>query len=230
MFIASGASGSLQANWYVVGADGSDRCVVIDPGEAAAGPCREQIAASGRAPTAVLATHGHVDHIADAAELADFYGIPLYIHASDRPFLTDPAAATNSQFAALLPVMFPGPWREPADVRTYGVEATGGRGALAAADLEFELRHAPGHTPGSTMLIIGGDSDPTVFAGDVVFAGSIGRTDFLVGSPGAMRRSLKRQLLTLPDAARILPGHGPATDLARERRHNPYLSAAFWGV
>jgi glyoxylase-like metal-dependent hydrolase (beta-lactamase superfamily II) len=196
--------------------------VIIDPGEAAAAPCRAQIAAWGRTPAAVLATHGHIDHIADAAELAGGYDIPLYIHPADRPFLTDPAAALTPELVAMLRAYFPGPFREPAAVRAYEIDPSTGRGSLTAGGVDFELRHAPGHTPGSTLLVVRA-AEPTVFSGDVVFAGSIGRTDFLVGDPAAMSRSLAAQVLSLPDAARLLSGHGPATQVGWERLHNPYL-------
>ncbi|MDR0592174.1 MAG: MBL fold metallo-hydrolase [Bifidobacteriaceae bacterium] len=222
MRIAGGTSGAFQANWYVVGPENGSECVIIDPGQDAAGPCRRAVAAAGLAPAAVLATHGHIDHIADAAELADGYGVPLHIHAQDRPFLTDPVAALSPELGHFFGSLFPGPFQEPADVREYQIEGEYGTGALGIGGLVFELRHAPGHTPGSTLLALGG-AEPLVFTGDVVFAGSIGRTDFRVGDPAAMRRSLARQVLTLPDAARLLPGHGPATTLARERRTNPFL-------
>jgi glyoxylase-like metal-dependent hydrolase (beta-lactamase superfamily II) len=224
MRIAGGTSGAFAANWYLAWADGSDQCVIIDPGEASAAPCREQVTALGLRPAAVLATHGHIDHIADAPALADGYGVPLHIHRADRPFLTDPASALTAELAAMLKAYFPGPFREPSSVQPYDVNPKTGRGDLAVAGLIFELRQAPGHTPGSTLLVLGAtDPDPVVFTGDVIFAGSIGRTDFLVGDPAAMRRSLTTQVLSLPDAARLLPGHGPATELGREREHNPYL-------
>jgi glyoxylase-like metal-dependent hydrolase (beta-lactamase superfamily II) len=228
MRIKAGTSGAFQANWYVVAPEHGDACVIIDPGQDAAEPCRAAVRESGRTPAAVLATHGHIDHIADAACLADAYGVPLHIHPADRPFLTDPVAALTPDLAPLIAAAFPDSFHEAADVREYPVDRVSGAGTVGIGGLEFHLRHAPGHTPGCTLLVLDGDgAPPVVFTGDVVFAGSIGRTDFAVGDPAAMRRSLRRQVLTLPDAARLLPGHGPPTDLARERRTNPFLGEAF---
>jgi glyoxylase-like metal-dependent hydrolase (beta-lactamase superfamily II) len=221
-----------------VGPDEGDQCVIIDPGQDAAGACSAEITASGRKPMAILATHGHIDHIADAAEMAGQYSVPLYIHPQDRAFLTDPLAALSTEMAGVFPRLFPGSFREPADVREYETGGESGRGTVGIVPisgsgpaLEFELRHAPGHTPGCTLLVLAAPPDqaPVVFTGDVVFAGSIGRTDFEVSSPAAMRQSLRRQVLSLPGTARLLPGHGPATLMGRELASNHYLSEDFLG-
>jgi glyoxylase-like metal-dependent hydrolase (beta-lactamase superfamily II) len=226
MRIWSGVSGSFQANWYVAAPAGADSCVVIDPGQGAAEPCGRAVREAGLRPEAILATHGHIDHIASAALLADTWGVPLHIHPADRRFLTDPLAALSPGLAPLIDEAFPEGVSEPADVREYQLDEASGRGADGIGGLEFQFRHAPGHTPGSTLLVLGGGDGepPAVFTGDVVFAGSVGRTDFAVGDPSAMRESLRSQVLTLPDAARLFPGHGPVTSLARERRTNPFLT------
>ncbi|MDR2565593.1 MAG: MBL fold metallo-hydrolase [Bifidobacteriaceae bacterium] len=224
MYLSGGTAGIWQANWYLVGPDHGRECVIIDPGQDSARAIRQALADDRREPVAVLATHGHIDHIADAAGLADEYGIPLHIHSLDRPFLTNPIAALFPAMGLLLAQAFPQPFREPADVREYQMEEESGRGAVGIGGLDFQLRHAPGHTPGSTLLVVAEDpAAPVVFSGDVVFAGSIGRTDFAVGDPAAMSRSLRDQVLTLPGQALLLPGHGPASDVSRERRSNPFL-------
>jgi glyoxylase-like metal-dependent hydrolase (beta-lactamase superfamily II) len=227
VYLTGFATSLFQANCYLVG-PGDDTsggpCVIIDPGMESAQPCHQALAQARRTPVAVLATHGHIDHVADAAALAGSYGVPLWIHGADRPFLTDPKAAVNAELDALIDLLGGPPPAEPAQVREYTINPTSGQGHLEVADLQFELRHAPGHTPGCTMLCLDlAAASPTVFTGDVVFAGSIGRTDFRVGNPAAMRLSLRDQVLPLPDAAALLPGHGPATTMARERATNPYL-------
>ncbi|MDR1825882.1 MAG: MBL fold metallo-hydrolase [Bifidobacteriaceae bacterium] len=232
MFLAGLTTSVFQANCYLVGPDQTDRCVIIDPGLEAAGPVRTVLDQAGRTPAAVLATHGHLDHIADAATLADGFGIPLWIHAADRPFLTDPAAAVNAELEAMFRHLGLGPFNEPLDVREYSFDGPTGSGRLEVAGLAFTLRQAPGHTPGCTMLVLDdaatdGETGTLVFTGDVVFAGAIGRTDFRVGDPTAMRASLRHQVLTLPAGARLLPGHGPDTTLGYERATNPYLQADF---
>ncbi|MDR2347747.1 MAG: MBL fold metallo-hydrolase [Bifidobacteriaceae bacterium] len=226
MHLAGGACGLFQANWYVVGPAGGDECVIVDPGQDAAEPCRAAVAASGRAVAAVLATHGHPDHVADAAVLADGYGVPLFIHGADRFLLADPAAGLSPDAAPFLAALCPDGLQVPSDVREYSLDGDSGRGLVSAGGLDFQLAHAPGHTAGCVLLRLAGPP-PVVFTGDVLFAGSIGRTDFLVGDAAAMRRSLRDQVLPLPDAAILLPGHGPATDMARERRANPYLQPSF---
>ncbi|MDR1635350.1 MAG: MBL fold metallo-hydrolase [Bifidobacteriaceae bacterium] len=229
MFLTGGASGALQANWYVAGPEGGAECVVIDPGQDAAAACRAAVAESGRQVAAVLATHGHIDHVADAARLSDSWGVPLFIHSADRPFLVDPAAAVSPDLAPFVHMLFPDGIGEPSDVREYQIEGASGRGVVGIGGLEFEVSHAPGHTPGCVLLSLAaqGGRPPVVFTGDVVFAGSIGRTDFPVGDAAAMRRSLRDRVLPLPDAAVLLPGHGSATDMARERLGNPYLQPDF---
>ncbi|MDR2380972.1 MAG: MBL fold metallo-hydrolase [Bifidobacteriaceae bacterium] len=229
MYLTGGTSGVFQANWYVAGpADGS-ACVIIDPGQDAAEACRAAVAASGRSVAAVLATHGHIDHVADAAALADGYGVPLFIHEADRPFLADPVAALTPDAAPVIAAMFPHGLRQAHEVREYPLDQESGAGGLGIGGLEFTLVHAPGHTPGCVLLaVVGAAGGPAVvFTGDVVFAGSIGRTDFQVGDAAAMRRTLRERVLPLPDAAVLLPGHGPASDMARERLTNPYLQADF---
>ncbi|MDR1443024.1 MAG: MBL fold metallo-hydrolase [Bifidobacteriaceae bacterium] len=227
MRITSGSSGIFQANWYVVGPEHGNQCVVIDPGQHAAQPCVAAVQALGRDPAAVLATHGHIDHIAAAAYLADTWNVPLYIHGADRPFLTDPVAALTPDAAPMIHSLFPDGFHEPPDVREYQLDSGSETGVCGIGGMEFQLRHAPGHTPGCTLLLLEDGTGPVAFTGDVVFAGSIGRTDFRVGDPAAMRRSLRRQVLSLPDAARLLPGHGPATSMAIERETNPYLREEF---
>lgn len=218
MYLTSFAVGPWLANTYLVGAAGSRRCVVVDPGVLADGRVRSIVDAEGLTVEAVLLTHGHLDHVASAAVLADHYGVPAYLHEADRALLTEPgllpAAVITAQFGVVL--------AEPADLRLL----RGGE-TISAAGLEFEVLHAPGHRPGCVMFRVAGDRDDTVFTGDVVFAGSIGRTDLPGGDPDAMVDSLSRVVLGLRDAAVLLPGHDRRTTMARERRDNPYLQPAF---
>jgi len=195
-----------QTNCYLVGAADGDECVVIDAGMGAETSVRSAAARHGRTPVAVLATHGHFDHVADAAEL----GLPVWIHSADRRMLADPSWGLAPQLDG-----FVGSCPEPSDVREFD-----GLASLALAGVEFELTHAPGHTPGG-MLFRVAEAD-VLFSGDTLFAGSIGRTDFAVSDPAAMRRTLAG-LLTLPDATTVLPGHGPRTTIGRERAANPFL-------
>jgi glyoxylase-like metal-dependent hydrolase (beta-lactamase superfamily II) len=159
--------------------------------------------AEGRSPVAVLATHGHFDHIGAAAELCGD-DLPLYIHEADVQALTDPAAWGAGFQTPPVPVK---------DVRTV-VDGD----VLSFAGFRIEVIHTPGHTPGSAIFL----TDGWVLSGDLVFAGSIGRSDFPNSDPEAMQRSLDR-FLELPDALDVFPGHGPRTTVGRERARNPFL-------
>jgi glyoxylase-like metal-dependent hydrolase (beta-lactamase superfamily II) len=202
VYLAVFDDNDFGTNCWLVSADGSDDAVVVDPGwapERVQGMLRE----AGRRPVAVLATHGHFDHVGSAGE---FCGddIPLYIHEADRPALTDPLAWGSAWPVPPVPVQ---------DVRTV---VEGDR--LDFAGFSIEVMHTPGHTPGSVCFA----TDGWLFAGDLVFRGSIGRSDFPNSSPEDMDKSLRR-FLTLPDPLPVYPGHGPDTTVGAERRTNPFL-------
>jgi len=207
-------AGSFAANCYLVAPEPGAECVIIDPGEGAAGPIAEIVADRRLKPVAVLLTHGHIDHVWSVAPVCGARGIPAYIHPDDRALLSDPArglplGAGQQLFGGL-------EFTEPDDVR----ELTDGT-VLNLAGLEITVGHAPGHTPGSVVF----RSEPAVmFSGDLLFAGSIGRTDLPGGNTAAMMDSLARVCLTLPDETRVLPGHGPQTTIGVERASNQFLA------
>lgn len=227
VFLASFASGPWQANCYLAAVAAGADCVIVDPGVDAAGGVRRLLATHGLTPAGVLLTHGHIDHIASATELADEYGVPAWIHAADRELLTDPVAGLGPFAAPLLAqVIGERALAEPSDLRLFdsGVDVAG---------LSFEVIHAPGHRPGCVLLqtaLTGNDrADRVVFSGDVLFAGSIGRTDLPGGDHAAMLDTLRGPVLALRDTAAILPGHGPQSLMAAERATNPYLQADYLG-
>jgi glyoxylase-like metal-dependent hydrolase (beta-lactamase superfamily II) len=193
---------SYETNCWLIGADGSDDAVVVDPGFSA-GTVHRMLETSGRRPVAVLATHGHVDHVGAAA---DFCGdeLPLHIHEADALALTDPQAWGGGSSSRAIAVK---------QVKTL---ADGD--VLTFAGFRIEVIHTPGHTPGSVCF----RTDGWVLTGDLVFAGTIGRHDFPNSNAAQMESSLRR-FLTLPDPLDVYPGHGPKTTVGRERRQNPYL-------
>jgi len=230
VFLASFATGHWQANCYVVAAPGVADCVVIDPGQDAAPSVRQVLGEHQLNPKGVLATHGHFDHVANAAQIADEYNVPLWIHSADRDLLTEPAAGLGADGAALVRQLLTEPMVEPARVEEFD-----GLTELSIARLNFSVTHAPGHTEGSVLLGLdytgrNAGINRIVFCGDVVFAGSIGRTDLPGGDPKVMSRTLREVVLALPDSAALLPGHGPQTTMARERATNPYLQSAAVGI
>lgn len=217
------AVGPWQANTYLVGAAQSGRCVVIDPGVMAFEHVVRLVEEQRKTVDAVLLTHGHIDHVANAAQVADHFGVPAWIHAADRELLTDPGPGLRQILSA---PEFGIELKEPADLRLL----SGGE-TISVAGLDFEVIHAPGHRPGCVMFQVplsGHDTlESVVFTGDVVFAGSIGRTDLPGGDPDVMYDTLGDVVLALPDTAALLSGHGEQTTMAAERATNPYLQASF---
>lgn len=229
MFLTSFPAGPWQANTYVFAPDGM-RAVIIDPGVGAFDPVVRIVEENGLTVEGVLLSHGHIDHVATAADVADRYGVPAWIHTADRELLTDPGMPGVPM--EVLVAQFGVDLREPSDLRLWsGGETTEVAGA------SFAVVHAPGHRPGCVMLRYA-LAEPLaqapgiaelVFTGDVVFAGSIGRTDLPGGDQAAMIDSLREVVLALPDDAALLPGHGPQTTMAHERAANPYLQPSFLG-
>jgi glyoxylase-like metal-dependent hydrolase (beta-lactamase superfamily II) len=226
VFLATLTTGQWQANCYVVAASGVSDCVIIDPGQDAAAGVRDLLAEHQLKPKGILATHGHFDHIASAAEIADEYNVPLWIHSADRDLLTDPAAGLSADGAAMLKKLLRTPLAEPARVEELDAITE-----LHLARLKFSVTHAPGHTRGSVLIGLDYNGrhpqiNRLVFTGDVVFAGSVGRTDLPCGDPKVMNRTLNEVVLALSDSSALLPGHGGQTTMAQERLQNPYLQSA----
>jgi glyoxylase-like metal-dependent hydrolase (beta-lactamase superfamily II) len=163
-------------------------------------------------PVAALLTHGHLDHTFSITPLADGYDVPAYIHSEDRRFIADPAGIHGEQFISQLQGMN---FTEPRKVQELKNGST-----LQLLDMNITAIHAPGHTRGSLMFTI---NDEILISGDVLFAGSIGRTDLPTGSSKDMTQTLKTKVLPLSDELRVLTGHGPETTIKFERKNNPYL-------
>lgn len=219
MQIAGFTAGPFGTNSYVVvspdgGAaqEGSKpKAFVIDPGKDSHAQVLKIVQEAGAELVAVVLTHGHIDHTRDCAE----FGVPVYIHPEDTVML-DPKWGAPSDFGRIFEV---DSMEQPADLRHLQAGET-----MTFAGMDFHIVHAPGHSPGSSLLVALDEN--VVFAGDVLFAGSIGRTDLPLGDPAAMDRTLAGPVWDLDDALTVLPGHGPATTVAHERETNPYLSAA----
>ena len=206
--------------------------MVVDPGIGVLDQLQQVLTEGRLRPAAVLLTHGHVDHVYSVTPVCGAHGVPALVHGADRYRLADPFATLDPQLVAMLEQQFgrSATWDEPDDVRLL----TDGE-VVDVAGLAVRVVHAPGHTEGSVMFALDGSPSglgagaglgSTVLSGDVLFAGSIGRTDLPGGSSAAMTASLRDRVLTLPDDTLVLPGHGPATTIAQERASNPYLAQA----
>ncbi len=221
MLVAAFPAGPWGTNCYVVALAPREECVVIDPGMDSAAGIRDIIGEHHLRPAAVLLTHGHLDHMWSVTPVAGAYEAAAYIHPGDRHLLSDPMAGVSPETAGLL-LGGPFTFAEPDDVR----ELTD-RQSLSLAGLELTVDHTPGHTAGSVTFRSpdAGDAHPSglLFSGDLLFAGSIGRTDLPGGDHPTMLRSLVTKVLPLDDGVVVLPGHGPQTTIGRERTTNPYL-------
>ena len=219
MLVESFPAGPPGTNCFVVADGPGERCVVIDPGIAAVDPLDELLARHRLRPAAVLLTHGHLDHTFSVVPVCGARDVPAWIHPDDRAQLTDPLTWIGVPPGTPLMGLTSLPTAEPADVRELADGDT-----LELAGLSLGVRHAPGHTLGSVVFTLDSPDAPLLFAGDLLFAGSIGRTDLPGGSYPAMLESLARVVLPLDDATVVHPGHGPDTTIGRERASNPYLN------
>ena len=207
--------GMLQCNCSIIGDPVTREALVVDPGDEV-GRILELLGRHKLTVKAIVSTHAHIDHVGGLSKLHKYTGAPVMMHREDLPLYQ----AMDVQ-AAFLGVMPP----ELTDV--HQVLADGD--ALQWGSLEARVIHTPGHTPGSVSLYMPAEAGkitltaPQLFAGDTLFAGSIGRTDLWGGSMEEIMESLRGKLMALPDETVVHPGHGPTTFIGEERQSNPFL-------
>ena len=208
MIVESIPVGSLLCNCVIVGDEASKQAIVIDPGDEV-----EKVGAllhkHGLTVAAIVATHGHIDHVGGIAKLKALTGAPAMIHEADMPMYEN--IALQAQWLGVPPP-------ETTEIDNHLRDGQ----ALEFGKHKLEVRHTPGHSPGSVSFIVPAGS-PIVFAGDTLFAGSIGRTDLWGGSFDQIINSIRSSLFSLPDDSVVLPGHGPRTTIGLERTTNPFL-------
>lgn len=205
----------FQQNCSLVWCDATGRGAVIDPG-GDLDRILEQVRAHGVTLEKILLTHAHIDHAGGTAELARRLALPVEGPHRDDLFWIEQLPQQAAMFGVAAADAFePSRWLDEGD-------------SVAVGELGFEVRHCPGHTPGHVVFY-----EPqarVAFVGDVLFAGSIGRTDFPRGDHGALIRSIRERLFPLGDDVRFVPGHGPMSTFGEERRSNPFVSDAALGV
>ncbi len=205
-----------ETNCYVIAPERGGPCVIIDAPDDVEG-IAAMLAANDLYPQALLVTHAHIDHAGGAAGVADKWSISAYLHPDDEWLAADPMSQLRSLFGGVLPGWLDGGFEPP----TSWESLADGEG-LSLAGVEFNVLHTPGHTPGHCCFHVAAEG--LLFSGDQLFAGSVGRTDLPGGDYGALMRSMRDRVLTLDDDTRVLPGHGPATTISRERLTNPFLT------
>ena len=202
--------GLYENNCYVLRKDEKHKdCLIIDTGLDVL-PLIEFLQRHEFDPAAVLLTHGHADHIAGIDELKQHWpALKVCIHGEDAQMLSNP----HTNMSALAGVSFR---TSPADMFLED-DAT-----ISYAGISLDVLHTPGHTPGGVCFYIPGAG--VVFSGDTLFAGGVGRSDFPYGNAEQLIAGIREKLLALPEATRVYPGHGPATTIRNEKKHNPYLN------
>jgi len=201
--------GPIQTNAYLLTEPERGEAVLIDAPEAVWAQVAPLLARDRCRLRELWLTHGHWDHMQDAAQVVRKSGARVLAHAADRPLYEEPERMRS--------FMFDSPPLEP-----VAVDCWVGQGeALDALGLRFEVRHVPGHCPGNILFYA--EELRAAFVGDAVFRGSIGRTDLPGGDLAELAQSIRQQVYSLPAETRIYPGHGPETDVARERNSNPFV-------
>jgi len=197
--------GPFQENSYILADSDSGEGILIDPGHDPEA-ILDRVAELGIRITAIVNTHAHIDHVGGVPEIQRQLKIPFRLHAADRPLLK--ALPQQAAMYGLPPLQVP-------EVESY----LKGGDRFTVGTLEVEIIETPGHSPGSITLKVGDD----LIAGDVLFAGSIGRTDLYGGDFGILKSSIRDALFPLGDHCRVWPGHGPETTIGEERRTNPFV-------
>ena len=214
----------FETNCWILATGIGQECIIVDPGIAKPNLVKnilEKVSEHNLKPAAILITHGHLDHIFSVLPLSEEIPMRTFITGADRFLLTDPAGAIDKGGVSeqLIAAFGGDKFKEPSDV--IEVEDFS---HFEIAGLEIGAIFAPGHTKGSVLYTV---DNQQLISGDVLFAGSIGRTDMPTGSASDMRKTLRERVLTLPDELNVLPGHGGQTTIAIERVRNPYLQSDF---
>ena len=214
----------FETNCWILATGIGQECIIVDPGIAKPNLVKnilEKISEHNLKPAAILITHGHLDHTFSVLPLSKEIPMRTFITGADRFLLTDPTGAIDKGGVSeqLIAAFGGDKFKEPSDV--IEVEDFS---HFEIAGLEIGAIFAPGHTKGSVLYTV---DNQQLISGDVLFAGSIGRTDMPTGSASDMRKTLRERILTLPDELNVLPGHGGQTTIAIERVRNPYLQSDF---
>jgi hydroxyacylglutathione hydrolase len=215
MIIETGSLWLAETNCYVVAAAAGGPGILIDAPPDIDG-IADLLLRHGVVPAGLLLTHAHLDHGGGARAAAGRWALRAYLHPDDEWLARDPRTQLEALFGDALPAGAEEPFAPPERFETLADGMV-----LDIAGVTLEVLHTPGHTPGHCCFLQRGEG--VLFSGDHLFAGSIGRTDLPGGDYPTLLASMAAKVMPLPDETEVLPGHGPATTLARERRTNPFL-------
>jgi glyoxylase-like metal-dependent hydrolase (beta-lactamase superfamily II) len=196
----------MQVNCYILASKNNSSAIIIDPGEEE-NKIKRILEKHKLKPSFIINTHGHIDHIG----CDDRFGIPVYIHENDLALLKDPQLNLSTFFMS-----------------SYSIEShiktLKDKEDIELDDMQLEVIHTPGHTPGGICLLMKKPNDKILFSGDTLFCQGIGRTDFPGADEGLLIKSIKEKLLKLDDDTVVYPGHGPSSTIGEEKRNNPFLN------
>jgi len=214
----------FATNCWIFAPFKNSECFIVDPGMAKPDlvpAIKERLNAHNLKPIATVVTHGHLDHTFSVTPLCKGYDIPAYIHQADSKLIGDPfkILLPGGPIDSLLGELGSPKFSDPERLIAFDDSFT-----INLAGFDLVAHHAPGHTAGSATFVV---NEEYLISGDVLFAGAIGRTDLPSGSSADMKVSLRKKILPLADELIVLPGHGPQTTIARERKSNPYLQDEF---
>jgi glyoxylase-like metal-dependent hydrolase (beta-lactamase superfamily II) len=198
--------GPMEVNCYILASSSDSEAIIIDPG-AQDNKIRRILDKYRLKPAFIINTHGHIDHIG----CDDKFGVPVYIHQQDASLLKDPKLNLSDFFMS--------PYSTKSNIKTLEDKED-----IKLDEIELEVIHTPGHTPGGICLLMKKPEDKILFSGDTLFFHGIGRTDFPAADEGALIKSIKDKLLTLADDTVVYPGHGPASTIGEEKSNNPFLN------
>lgn len=206
MILETVCVGQMQVNCYILAEGKGLTAIIIDPGGDEQ-RIRSALSTHKLTPAFIINTHGHIDHIG----CDDAFGVPVYVHEKDSDLLKDPQFNLSSFLAS------------PLSVKSK-IKTVQDREKIELGEIQLEVMHIPGHTPGGICLLMQKPSNKIVFTGDSLFYHSIGRTDFPGADEDLLIESIKERLCVLSEDTVIYPGHGPSSTIKEEKRYNPFLN------
>ncbi|WP_068671888.1 MBL fold metallo-hydrolase [Oceanobacillus sp. Castelsardo] len=198
--------GPLGTNCYII--INAKEALIIDPG-GEANKIIEKLKEKNTTPKAILLTHAHFDHIGAVEDLRNHYDIGVYLHENESEWLLDSRLNGSFKFVGN-------------EIKTKKPEHTLSEGSLTISSFTFDIKHTPGHSPGSVIFVF--EKEQWIFGGDVLFYGGVGRTDLRGGDMSQLIQSIQNKFYSLPDDFIVYPGHGPKTSILFEKNNNPFVS------